>query len=157
MAKTVRSQASETVSIVGLDALVRDLKAAKSDLAKRLQVANNDAAAVVLRRAVQLRDSQPGAARKTTVKTGNQANRASLVIGSTQEPWALGAEFGAKRFKQFQPWTGNQWVDGRGEQWAGPEKNVGYFLHPAIRDTRDEFLAEYERQLDIIMDALARG
>jgi hypothetical protein len=48
-------------------------------------------------------------------------------------PFAFGAEFGAKRYPQFQPWRGNQWVAGE-----GPATGVGYFLYPAIRERRAE-------------------
>ena len=146
MARTVRSSASQVLKIDGMDAFIRELKRTDSTLPKAMQKANNDVAAVVLRRAVQLRDSQPGSARKTSIKTGNQATRASVVIGSEREPWTLGAEFGAKRFKQFQRWKGNQWRNAIGDQWGGADPQVGYFLHPAIDDTRSEFLEEYAKQ-----------
>jgi hypothetical protein len=157
MARKATSSANQVVSVPGMDAFIRDLKRADSDLTHKMQVANNDAAAVVLREAVRKRDSQPGAARKTTVKTGNQANRSSVVIGSAREPWALGAEFGALRYRQFQPWRGNQWTNGTGDRWGGADPDVGYFLHPAIRATRSEFLAEYTKQIDKIIDDLATG
>lgn len=156
MARAVRSSTSQHVEVRGLDKFIRDAKKAGDDIVDRMKLANNLAAAVVLDRAVELRDSQPGAAQKTTIRTGNQANRASIVIGSAKEPWALGAEFGAKRFPQFQRWNGNQWRDSNGDKWAGADPNVGYFLHPAIDQTRDEFLAAYDEQVQVVLDDLAR-
>lgn len=156
MARRSTSKANQVVEVDGIDSFIRDIKKAGSDVVDRMKKANNDAAAVVLKRAVVLRDGQPGAARKTSIKTGNKANRASLVIGSSREPWALGAEFGANRFKQFQAWKGNQWRNGLGNTWGGADPQVGYFLHPAIRDTRDEFKEEYGKQIDLILDDLSR-
>lgn len=50
-------------------------------------------------------------------------------------PFALGAEFGAKKYPQFMAWTGNQ--------WSGVPSDVGYFMHPAIRDSMPEVVDKY--------------
>ena len=59
------------------------------------------------------------------------AARVSMVGG-----YVLGAEFGAKRYRQFRPWQGNK-------------MEAGYFLFPAIREMRgaieDAYMAEIER------------
>ena len=53
----------------------------------------------------------------------------------------LGAEFGAKQYRQFPEWRGNQWSpDGS----AG----VGYMLHPAIRENAEEWLDMYWDELN---------
>jgi hypothetical protein len=54
---------------------------------------------------------------------------------------AFGAEFGSGKYHQFKPWRGSG---------AG----AGYFLWPTIRDSADEILATYERNLQPLYDRL---
>jgi hypothetical protein len=67
-----------------------------------------------------------------SLATSKATRQASVRLGRGM-PFAFGAEFGAKRYPQFQPWRGNQWVAGE-----GPATGVGYFLYPAIRERRAE-------------------
>ena len=60
----------------------------------------------------------------------NQGKGAAVKIGGARFPFALGAEFGSKRFRQFEPWRG-----------AGA--TAGYFMWPAIREEIPKLIAAY--------------
>jgi hypothetical protein len=84
-----------------------------------------------------------------SLRATNTANYAAIRLGSARTPYALGAEFGAKKrthrgriARGFRPWRGNQWSG-----WAG---GPGYFLHPAIREHAPELLDEYMQEIDRI-------
>ncbi|MFD6970138.1 hypothetical protein [Streptomyces sp. NPDC059949] len=77
-------------------------------------------------------------------------NYAAIRMGSARKPYALGAEFGAKKrtrtgtvARGFSPWRGNQF-DG----WAG---GPGYFLHPSIRERGPQLIQEYTDKIDRLM------
>lgn len=79
----------------------------------------------------------------SALKSARRARGAVVVLNASNKTnaWAFGAEFGAKRYRRFQPWTGNQHVVLR----DGP----GYALYPAIRAA----VPEIEQQiLDMIED-----
>lgn len=61
-------------------------------------------------------------------------------------PWAWGLEFGSKRYRQFEPWRGNQWV----RIGDGP----GYYLQPAIREKKDEAIRLLDQRLSLLFDHL---
>jgi hypothetical protein len=84
-----------------------------------------------------------------TLRSAKQAARAVVTLGRERLPYGMGAEFGAIRgeprgvnrptrppWNQFLPW----WAKG----------NTGYFLFPAIRDTRNEITDLYMKRLDEI-------
>lgn len=133
-----RITAKEAVFVEGLDELRAGLKAIGPAAERELSKANKAAADIVAKAAQAKAESLGGVAAKSapSVKSSAGAKQASVFLGSDQFPFALGAEFGAKKYHQFKPWRGNQWVE------SGDE-NVGYFLHPAIRDNVDELEAQY--------------
>lgn len=140
-----RYTANESLRIVGLAEFQRELKHVSKELGGDLRKANLAAAEVVASSARSRATSQGGVAAKSapSVKAAAEQRRAKVAIGGAKYPFALGAEFGAKRYPQFKPWRGNQWQP----DVAG----VGYFLHPAIRETRDAFMDAYERAIDQLM------
>lgn len=50
---------------------------------------------------------------------------AGLRLRYSQFPWAAGAEFGSRKYRQFRPWVGNQ--------WTGSGQFPGYMIGPAFR------------------------
>ncbi len=49
-----------------------------------------------------------------------------------------------KGWNQFKDWRGNQWA-------PDTENGVGYFLHPAVRDTHDVVIAEYGHAIEALL------
>jgi hypothetical protein len=62
-----------------------------------------------------------------------RATSAGLTLRYSKYPWAGGAEWGAKQFKQFKPWTGNQWT----------EQFPGYIVQPTIGESLPGVQAAY--------------
>lgn len=96
-----------------------------------------------LRRRSEKRGSSLGGVHRHAVAGGGieeftRAGSAGLRLRSRKEPTILGAEYGAKQYRQFPKWRGNQFTGSRGS-------NVGYMVHPALRDylpTADDALAD---------------
>lgn len=134
--------AGPAVRVEGLRDLSRHLRAIDKSLARDLRIANKAAAETVLAEARRRASSLGGVAAKTapTLRASGEQQRATVRLGGARAPYALGAEFGAKRYRQFKPWRGNQ--------WGGFSGGPGYFLHPAIRETADEIVGQYGNLLD---------
>jgi hypothetical protein len=127
---------SRAVQVRGLAEFQRELR--KLDLAKDLRLANKEAAEVVAS-AARAR-ARGGVAAKTapSVKAAAEQRRAKVTLGGAAYPFAMGAEFGGQgrpTTMQFEPHRGTQ----------------GYFLYPAVRDTREQFIDTYARVLDQLM------
>lgn len=129
---------SVAVEVRGLADFQRELK--RIDLASDLKDANKDAAELVATAARARAQGLGGVAAKTapSVKAAAEQRRAKINLGGAREPWALGAEFGGRgrpTTQQFQPHLGR----------------TGYFLYPAIRATREEFLDAYAKAIEQLM------
>jgi hypothetical protein len=59
-----------------------------------------------------------------SMRAGSNGKTAYVSLGGKAYPYALGAEFGSVRYKQFQP-------------WRGTGDDAGYFLYPTIRADKD--------------------
>lgn len=131
--------------IEGLDEFRASLRAAGKEYGRAMGQANKRAAEFVAAEARTRAISRGGSAAKgaQSIKASAAQKAAMVAIGGPRYQWMLGAEFGAKKYKQFPPWRGNQWQ---------PDANngVGYFLHPAIRDTRERFEEMYLEELDTV-------
>lgn len=139
----------DSIRIQGLNELRAALKALGPEWPKQLGKANKEVGELIARDARDRAESLGGVAAKSapSIKSSAAARASTVSIGSDQFPFALGAEFGAKKYPQFKPWRGNQWVE------SGDE-NVGYFLHPAIRDDVNKIEELY---LDAIDKLAARA
>jgi hypothetical protein len=135
--------AVDGVRVIGLADFRRELRRMSATLPRELRSANLSAAKLVADEARPRAQAQGGVARKTapSIKALAQQRGAAVRIGGVRYPFALGAEFGSKGYRQFKPWRGNQWSPDQG--------SVGYFLHPAVRDTR-------RRVIDLYGDLIER-
>ncbi|MFF7233949.1 hypothetical protein [Streptomyces sioyaensis] len=84
-----------------------------------------------------------------SIRASKTAGYAAIRLGSKRKPYALGAEFGAKKKTRkgnviagFGPWRGNQ--------WGGWDGGPGYFLHPTIRREGPALLENYMNQIERI-------
>lgn len=139
-------QPSDRVRVEGLRDFQRELRALDNKLPRQMRVANLEAAEVVAKEARAKAIAQGGVAEKTapSIKAAAEQVRSKVNIGGTRYPFALGAEFGAKVYPQFKRWRGNQ-------HQPDVDNGVGYFLYPAIRETRSEFIDTYAKALDQLM------
>ena len=127
----------EPFHIVGLKELQRDLRAVSADLPKELRKANLDVAKIVEAEAKQRASDFGGVRAKAAPAIKGQAEqrRAKIVVDGNKVPFALGAFYGAKQYKQFPDWVGNSW-DAGGP--GGP-----YAINAAIHDKEDEIVDAY--------------
>jgi hypothetical protein len=75
------------------------------------------------------------------LKSRTDQTAAKVTLDGSRFPTLLGDEFGAKQYPQFQPWRGNAYTDPLGQ-------NVGYALHPVLRESR----ADIDRQATELVD-----
>ena len=129
-----------TVRVDGLRDLNRALKALGPEFQKELKEANIDVATFVANDARSAAYAQGGVAAKAapSIKPTRTTGSAGVAIGGGAYPFAGGAEFGSIKYKQFQPWRGN-------------DSGAGYFLYPSIRANSDRIVTEYTKALDDIM------
>lgn len=116
---------SDAVAIRGLDEFRRGLdKDAKRDFARL----NQQIADPIAEGARSRARSKGGVAAKaaSSIKARRSQEGVSIAGGGGRYPFFWGAEFGAKRYRQFKPWTGNQ--------WQPMEGGVGYFMHPEVHE-----------------------
>ncbi|MFJ7590185.1 hypothetical protein ACIQZO_22920 [Streptomyces sp. NPDC097617] len=140
-------------NVEGLAQFTRALaRAGESGVREEVKQANFDVADKLMRaaksKAAGLTRQQRSAAE--SLRATKTQNYSAVRMGSARKPYALGAEFGAKRLTRkgnvargFRPWRGNAF-DG----WDG---GPGYFLHPSIREKGPQLIQEYMDKIDRLM------
>lgn len=131
---------SDAIVIEGLADFNKALKSLDAEFPKELKQSNYDLAKALVDLARARATSGIAKKASRSLRAGRQANAAVVTGGGPRAPYFWGAEFGAKQYRQFKAWRGNQW-----EQWDG---GPGYFLHPTIRDHATELIDEYMKRLD---------
>lgn len=127
---------ADAVKVNGLADFRRELKTIDAELPKELRKTNLAAAELVAKDARTKANNQGGVARHvepSIIAAATQGN-AKLAWGGSKFPMAAGAEFGSIRFKQFKPWRGSG-------------SDAGYFMFPAVRETREQFIEVYDEML----------
>lgn len=159
-----RTIAGDAVRIEGLADLQRVTRAAGPQFVKQLRAANKAAADTVARLAVQRATGLGGVAARAvkTLRARGEQRYATLTLGDKRRPEALGGNFGAyhdrlrstargtvRGWNQFAPFGGNQFTGGASD----------LFLYWSISQASSsgELLGVYERELDKLLDLLARG
>lgn len=132
--------AGESIKVEGLTDFRRELKALDASLPKEIQKANKRAAEIVADKARASFAARGGVAPKVapSVKALASQRYAAVRIGGPQYPYAMGAEWGSNRFRQFDPSRGKQ----------------GYSLYPTIRKERDAIV---DRMGDALEDIARRA
>lgn len=141
----VAKDKSAAVTVKGLREFQQELRSIDVNAGRLLRKANLEAAKVVADEAKSKAEGLGSTAAHVANSIYEAAEQlyAKVVLDVAKSPEILGAEFGAKQYHQFQPWRGNQWE-------PDASNGVGYFLHPAIRETREEFMDRYEHLLDAL-------
>ncbi len=127
---------ADPIQVAGLRDFNRELRKLDRTFPREIRRINLRVAQQVAAKARSNAEGWGGAIGKasTSIKALAQQSRAQVRIGGERYPYALGGEFGSKRFKQFDPWRG-----------SGPE--AGYALYPAIREESPEIIASYSRMV----------
>lgn len=138
------------VKVEGLDEFRRELRRLGPEYADDMKDLNHKVGQLIVDRtkakARMYRGNSQGSGRNLAVlarrafdnaKASRKQRESSVRIGGARRPYAVGLEFGAKKYRQFPPWRGNQWPS----TWV-PE-GVGYVIHPVIRESRQEILDIY--------------
>lgn len=127
-----------TTRIDGLREFRNELKDVAAEMPRELRSGLKDIVELMAPKVRSAFESGGGVLPKVapSVKVLAQQTGASIRIGGTQYPFALGAEFGSAQFKQFQPWRGS----------GG---DAGYALYPTVR-------AEREHLVDDVGDLMER-
>jgi hypothetical protein len=135
------AQFTRALARAGADGMKQEVKQANFDVADKLTQAAKEKANGLSR--------QQRAAANSLRATKTQ-NYAAVRLGAARKPYALGAEFGAKKLTRngvvargFKPWRGNQ--------FNGWEGGPGYFLHPSIREKGPVLIREYMDKIEHMM------
>lgn len=114
------------------------LRRAGPEMKNKVKAVNKSVAQLVVDRAQGTAGGVGRQAAKAaaSLRASNTVGAAQVRGGSARLPWFAGAEFGAKRYKQFQEWRGNQSANVF-------EGGAGYFLFPSIRANREEILTKF--------------
>ena len=140
MAETIRL-GGDAVRVTGLKELRSVLrKMGDKELLRELAKVNNRMAGVVVSRARGKASSSMESAAASRLRASRGNAKATVTLGG--KPYDIGAEFGALRWHQFRPWRGNG-------------ATAGYFLFPAVRESREELIEQYVNEIDKIWEAKA--
>lgn len=130
------------LQINGLDAFRRGLRAMGAELAREVTKAlKAGVERTVVPEARRRAEAKGSVHRKAApaIRAASTASSAKLAIGGLQRfPFAEGAFFGAKKYRQFPPWVGNQAEDAWpvGVMAEGPGQGP-YAINPAIAATAE--------------------
>jgi hypothetical protein len=136
------------IQVQNLSRFRRELKAAQPGLVQQVKEVNFKIATEVVESARSRASVVGGVAPKaaSSMRAAKTSVAARVTLGGSRYPYAYGAEFGSLRYKQFHKWRGNQW-----QPWG--DDGTGYFLHPTIRDMREQIMQEYGDAVEKIMHA----
>jgi hypothetical protein len=131
------------VRVVGLAELQKDLRELDAALPRQLRLVNKEAADVVVDAALDKAHQLGGVAAHAAeaLKSAAEQRRAVVTLGNDRHPEALGAEFGATKYRQFRAWRGSG-------------DDAGYFLWPAIRETRDRVVQTFDEALGRLLRSI---
>lgn len=123
-------------TIQGLKEFQLALKNLGGSLPKSLREYNIKAATDIVERARGNADTPQQRKAAESLRASKSSSYVAVLLGNNgRYAFARGAEWGARKYKQFPPWRGNQW-----RSWEG---GPGYFLHPAIREVGQTVLEKY--------------
>lgn len=131
------ADASMQMTVLGLRDFQRALGHMAGDLPTSLREYNIRAAEEIVE-AGKARATTPQAhkAAEGSLRASKASSYVAVMLGDNRRyAFARGSEWGARRYRQFPPWRGNQWMS-----WGG---GPGYFLHPAIREVGTRVIEEY--------------
>ena len=131
------------VQVDGLRELTKALRQTDKQAPKAVSRAHKKVAGIVVRQAQANARGRPRRQRmghiEKTIKARGSQRRAQIAAGGSRAPDIFVQEFGGRV-----PLFGNQ----QRKVLARPRNRSGWFLYPAIRETRDEVMEAYLDELD---------
>lgn len=130
-------------------ALRKDLKEIDAKAPKLLAKVNRTIAKYVVGEARSKAKSLGGVFGKSApaLTASGSGSAVAVFLKKTTRPYAFGAEFGSKQFKQFGAWRGNPKVNAFD---GGP----GYFLFPTIRDNKSEIEQKWKQAVEEMLQQI---
>lgn len=116
-----------------LDLLAKQLRGADKALGRKLGQVNKSAAQPIAQDAQNRARTPQQAHFASGIKAKGSASEVAISVGGA--PGTVGAFFGAKRWKQFPEWVGNDWEVGGTD---GP-----HAVNPAIHDALPKLMDDY--------------
>ena len=128
---------------------LRDFQRALGEMADSLPASLRDYNTVAAQEIVEAGRAKAGRPQQAlaakSLRASRAANYVAVLLGDNRRyAFARGAEWGARAYKQFPPWRGNQWMS-----WGG---GPGYFLHPAIREVGTRVVEEYWNSIRVLAE-----
>lgn len=135
--------------IEGLREFQRALARISAELPKSLRDFNVIAAEDIIRIAKEKAHDSPSPRQAIfatkSLRAWKTSGYAGISLGDNRRfAFARGTEWGARQYKQFPAWRGNQWMS-----WGG---GPGYYLHPAIREEGPQVLMKYWESIRWLRD-----
>lgn len=133
----------------GFKRLRADIKEIDDKAPKQLGKVNKQVAQYVVDVAKEKANELGGVFRKSSpaLSASGAAGSVAVFLRKTTRPYAFGAEFGSKQYKQFHPWRGNPKVDAF-------EGGPGYFLFPSIREHKSDIEKKWVEAVDELLKTL---
>lgn len=119
---------SETIRVEGLTEFRKELaKLTEATFTKELKDAHYEVASKVLNKAKGAASTRLEQKAAQSLKASKSASFAQISYGGPGYPFAMGAEFGSKRYRQFRQHLGR----------------TGYFVYPSVRALNSEIARIY--------------
>lgn len=119
---------SESIRISGLKELRKELaKFTDATFTKELKDAHYEVASKVVDKAKGAASTRVEQKAAQSLKASRAASKAQITYGGPEYPFAMGAEFGSKRYRQFKNHLGR----------------TGYFVYPSVRAMSSEIARIY--------------
>lgn len=143
-----------TAYVLGANAfrmLRKDLKQIDESAPKLLAKVNRKIATYVVGLARGKAAELGGVFKKSApaVTASGSGSAVAVFLKKTSRPYAFGAEFGSKRYKQFDAWRGNN----RDNAFDG---GPGYFLFPSIRDHKSEIEQKWKEATEEMLQMIEK-
>lgn len=137
MARSPAFVAGHSNAVTGAEEFARALKETDRNLSREFSKANRSIGTKIsaAQKSEASAYSKQAAAASAAISITTMRGGLAMRLSSGKVPFALGAEFGAKKYPQFPSWRGNQ--------WSGLPEGIGYWFHPGIADNYDEALDLY--------------
>lgn len=127
---------SETIRIQGLTELRKELaRLDEGAFTRELKDAHYEVASLVTEKARGAASTPLEKKASASLKASKGASKAQITYGGPGYPYAMGAEFGSNRYRQFRPHMGR----------------TGYFVYPSVRALSAEVSRIYMEAVDKIV------
>lgn len=137
----------DAVRVTGM----RELRAAlrrlgDRELLRELGKINGRAAQMVRDRARAKASTAQEAGAASRLRASRGAAKATITLGG--KPYDFGAEFGARPNAERRRKSGSYLGLNQFRPWRGNGQGAGYFLFPALRESREQIIEQYVAEID---------